>query len=223
MGTVNKYCATGSKKPPRCASTRGEGGIVDYIVAQLSSKGDNMRINSDFPEPWDKYKNPYDSYGKAVPSPHDLDHYSKWPKPGTSKVITINDLFPSLDRWAIGWSPILDELKKISATKPSYPPYDIIDQKNDSTLINVAVAGFTKKDLIITVEERTLKIEGKKESKENEGTLVHNGIAGRDFVLTFALAEYYEVESATVKDGILSVKLFKNVPDEKKPKVIDIK
>jgi len=83
--------------------------------------------------------------------------------------------------------------------------------------------GSLKKDLTITVEERTLTIEGKKENKEAEGTLVHNGIAGRDFTLTFALAEYYEVDSASVKDGILTVKLFKNVPDEKKPKVIDIK
>jgi molecular chaperone IbpA len=67
-----------------------------------------------------------------------------------------------------------------------------------------------------------LTIEGKKE-KEDSGKLVHNGIAGRDFKLVFALAEFYEVESATVKDGILAIKLIKNVPDEKKPKVIDIK
>jgi len=181
-------------------------------------------LNGEFPDPWDKHRNPYDPWGKAVPSPHEPpDVYKKWQKPAAPKVITINDLFPSLDRWAIGWSPILDELKSIAAVKPSYPPYDIIDQKNDSTLINVAVAGFTKKDLTITVEERTLNIEGKKEDKEDSGTVVHNGIAGRDFKLVFALAEFYEVESATVKDGILSVKLFKNVPDEKKPKVIDIK
>ena len=173
------------------------------------------------PEPWENSRVPY------PPKSWKPNPYKPWDNASTkgkaeAKVITINDLFPSLDRWAIGWSPILDELKSIAAVKPNYPPYDIIDQKNDSTLINVAVAGFTKKDLTITVEERTLKIEGKKESKETEGTLVHNGIAGRDFVLTFALAEYYEVESATVKDGILTVKLFKNVPDEKKPKVIDI-
>jgi len=183
-----------------------------------------MNINISEPDDWNKRPNPYDPWGKAIPSPHEpWDKKEKWQKPPVPKPITIADLFPSLDRWAIGWSPILDELKTISANKPSYPPYDIIDHKDHTTLINVAVAGFTKKDLTITVEERTLKIEGKKESKETEGTLVHNGIAGRDFVLTFALAEYYEVESAAVKDGILTVKLFKNVPDEKKPKVIDVK
>ena len=177
--------------------------------------------NTQFPDPNDW--NHHDPYGKK---PWEPDAYDKWSSRGKAvpaKAITIADLFPSLDRWSIGWSPILDQLQRMSAIKPSYPPYDIIDQKNDSTLINVAVAGFTKKDLTITVEERTLKIEGKKEDKENEGTLVHNGIAGRNFVLSFALAEYYEVDSATTKDGILSVKLVKNVPDEKKPKVIDIK
>jgi molecular chaperone IbpA len=181
-----------------------------------------MHINVPEPwgkNPWDKHKNPYDPW---KPAPHKpWDNASSMGK-AEPKVITINDLFPSLDRWAIGWSPILDELKSLAAQKPSYPPYDIIDQKNDSTLINVAVAGFTKKDLTITVEERTLNIEGKKE-KDTEGTVVHNGIAGRDFKLVFALAEFYEVESASVKDGILSVKLFKDVPEEKKPKVIDIK
>jgi len=172
-------------------------------------------------DPWDKTHVPY------PPKPWKPSPYKPWDNESTKgkaepKPITIADLFPSLDRWAIGWSPILDELKSIAATKPSYPPYDIIDHKDNTTLINVAVAGFTKKDLTITVKERTLTIEGKKE-KEDSGTIVHNGIAGRDFKLVFALAEFYEVESATVKDGILAIKLYQNIPDEKKPRVIDIK
>ena len=67
-----------------------------------------------------------------------------------------------------------------------------------------------------------LIIEGKKKNKVQEGEMVHNGIAGRDFKLTFALAEFYEVESAKVENGLLVIKLFKNIPDEKKPKVITI-
>jgi molecular chaperone IbpA len=181
-----------------------------------------------YPDPWDKNKNPYDKHKNPYdnmepwkPNPHE-DKYKKWVKE-TAKPITINDLFPGLDRWGIGWSPILETLKEMSAAKVSYPPYDIIDQKNNTTLINVAVAGFTKKQITVTVEEQVLIIEGKKEDKEAEGSVVHNGIAGRDFKLTFALAEFYEVDSAKVEDGILSIKLVKNVPDEKKPKVIEIK
>lgn len=181
-----------------------------------------MSKNIPFPDSWDNDRYPYQPQPWKPYPPKPWDNHSSKGK-AEPKVITIADLFPSIDRWAIGWSPILDELKSIAANKPSYPPYDIIDQKNDSTLINVAVAGFTKKDLTITVEERTLNIEGKKEDKEDSGTVVHQGIAGRDFKLVFALAEFYEVESANVEDGILSVKLIKNVPEEKKPKVIDIK
>jgi molecular chaperone IbpA len=186
-----------------------------------------MNMQGQFPDPWDKHGNPYAPYGKPyppMPNPHEpWDKKDKWQKPPAPKVITINDLFPSLDRWSIGWSPLLEQLKELSNAKASYPPYDIIDHKDDTTVIKVAVAGFDKKELSITVEEQALKIEGKKKDKEQEGELVHNGIAGRDFKLTFALAEFYEVESAKVENGLLSVKLFKNIPDEKKPKVIDIK
>jgi molecular chaperone IbpA len=166
-------------------------------------------------------EDPYRARGKA--NPH--DPAGIWPTPKTipaPKVVTISDLFPSIDRWSIGWSPLLEQLKEMSAAKVSYPPYDIIDQKNNTTVIQVAVAGFDRKDLAISVDEQVLIIEGKKKNKVQEGEMVHNGIAGRDFKLTFALAEFYEVESAKVENGLLVIKLFKNIPDEKKPKVITI-
>lgn len=177
----------------------------------------------DYGNGWDKRTNPYTN--SKPPKPWDINPHDNWGAKGAAvpKPPTINDLFPSLDRWAIGWSPILQTLKEMSVVKPSYPPYDIIDQKNDTTLINVAVAGFTKKEITVTTEEQVLKIEGKKESKDAEGTVVHNGIAGRNFTLTFALAEYYEIDSAKLSEGILAIKLVKNIPDEKKPKVIEIK
>jgi len=182
--------------------------------------------NPDDYNDWDNYKNrnPYTNVPKPwIPNPHEPWEGTKTKGAAIPKAPTINDLFPSLDRWAIGWSPILETLKQMSVAKPSYPPYDIIDQKNDTTLINVAVAGFSKKEITVTVEEQVLKIEGKKEGKEAEGIVVHNGIAGRNFTLTFALAEYYEIDSAKLSEGILAVKLVKNVPDEKKPKVIEIR
>lgn len=84
------------------------------------------------------------------------------------------------------------------------------------------MAGFSKEEIEITVTEGTLKIEGKKKVKREVGEVVYNGIASRDFALTFALAEFYEVKEATLVDGMLSVYLHKEVPEEKKPKVIDI-
>jgi molecular chaperone IbpA len=181
--------------------------------------------NNDFypprPENWD---DPHDKHPKIrEPKVPQKPQGSHWNTPINPRVVTISDLFPRLDRWGIGWSPILEQLKEIAAEKPSYPPYDIIDHKNDTTVVSVAVAGFTKKELEVTVDDGTLKIEGKKKAKKEEGQVVYQGIAARNFVLTFALAEYYEVQSASVEDGMLSVVLFKNVPEEKKPKVIDIK
>ena len=164
------------------------------------------------PDNWKKPKTPQ--------SPHLPEHFTP---PLINKPLPVSDLFPRIDRWGIGWSPILEQLKSLAAEKPSYPPYDIIERKNDTTVVSVAVAGFTKKELEITVEDSILKIEGKKKAKKEEGEVVYQGIAARNFTLTFALADYYEVQEASVADGMLTVILVKNVPDDKKPLVIDIK
>ena len=173
---------------------------------------------------WKKgqYPSPYEPkpyVGDPYPHKHPMD---KWQKPVPPKPATIADLFPRIDRWGIGWSPLLEQLKQIANEKPSYPPYDIIDRKDDTTVVSVAVAGFTKKELEVSIHEGVLKIEGKKKAKKETGEVVYQGIAARDFALTFALAEYFEVKSASVEDGMLTIVLFKNVPDEKKPKIIEI-
>jgi molecular chaperone IbpA len=180
--------------------------------------------------PYDEYNNfkkgmyppnqPAPHVGDPYPHKHPVDDWKATQKP---KIITIADLFPRIDRWGIGYLPILEQLKSIANEKPSYPPYDIIDRKDDTTVVSIAVAGFTKKELEITVHEGTLKVDGKKKVKKETGEVVYQGIAARDFTLTFALADYYEVQSASVEDGMLTITLFKNVPEEKKPKVIDIK
>ena len=156
--------------------------------------------------------------GDPYPHPHPID---KWQKPVPPKPITIADLFPRLDRLSIGWSPLLETLKEVTNNKPSYPPYDIVALKDDVTLLNVAVAGFTKKELTITLQDSVLTIEGKKKDKA-EGEVLYQGIATRDFKLELAVADYWRVNGATVKDGMLTVTFEKELPEEKKPKVIDI-
>ena len=174
----------------------------------------------------DPYNYKGQPWGKPYPNPYEPNPHEPWGKkqlPPIPKPVTITDLFPRIDRWGIGYMPLLEDLLQIAKEKPSYPPYDIIDHKNDTTVVSVAVAGFAKKEIEITLHEGTLKVEGKKKLKKEEGEVVYQGIAARDFTLTFALAEYYEVQSAELTDGMLNVTLFKNVPEEKKPKVIDIK
>jgi molecular chaperone IbpA len=172
-----------------------------------------------YSDPWDKHgkKNPYDPWGPDIHK----DNYKKW-QSEKPKVVTINDLFPRLDRLSIGWSPLLDTLKEVTNAKPAYPPYDIIATDDNTNLLQVAVAGFTKKELSVTVQDAVLTITGKKKDKQ-QGDVLYQGIASRNFELQLAVAEYWEISNAAVEDGLLTVTFTKELPEEKKPKVIDIK
>ena len=181
-----------------------------------------MNIKDNFPDPWDKHKNPWD---KHKPNPYDpWDKQDKWHPPTPPKPATIADLFPRLDRLSIGWSPILDQLKEITQTKPSYPPYDIVslqDGKYDVNLLNIAVAGFTKDELTVTIQDSVLTIEGRQNDKQR-GEVLYQGIATRDFKLKLAVAEFWEVANARLENGMLTIQFNRELPEEKKPKVIDI-
>jgi molecular chaperone IbpA len=177
-----------------------------------------MHIQPYSNDPWDKHKkkNPWDIH--TVP---DEDKYKKW-QTETKKIVTIADLFPRLDRLSIGWSPILDQLKEITSNKPTYPPYDIIQLDDETNLLNVAVAGFSKKEISVTVKDSTIIIQGNKEGKE-KGEVLYQGIATRDFTLSLAIAEYWVVTGASLDNGLLVITFKKELPEEKKSKVIDIK
>jgi molecular chaperone IbpA len=142
------------------------------------------------------------------------------------QTVTLESLFPKIERWAIGFDPIFETLQQMSSAKVlTYPPYNLTKLKNGKFQIEVALAGFRKEDVHITLEERTLTISSEVEGKDKPptGEVIHHGIAQRNFKQQFALAEFVEVDSADMKDGILTINLVTNIPEEKKPKVIDIK
>lgn len=114
------------------------------------------------------------------------------------------------------------ELANQFATRPSFPPYDIIGEEEGKYEIRLAIAGFSKEEVEITFKEQVLVISGSKD-QEDEDKFFYKGIAGRDFKLSFPLAEYVTVTGAELKDGILTVSLTRELPEELKPKVIDIK
>jgi molecular chaperone IbpA len=118
----------------------------------------------------------------------------------------------------------LDRLNSIhnAAAHQSYPPYDIVKVDEDSYRVDIAVAGFDKKDVEVSVDNGTLVIKGEISTEGTEEVL-HKGIATRKFTRTFALGEYMEVISAEFKNGMLSVEVQRIVPEEKKPKTIKIK
>jgi molecular chaperone IbpA len=137
-------------------------------------------------------------------------------------VNTTMDLFK--DPFFIGVDRELNRLMHIhgAATKQSYPPYDIIQLDDDSYVLKLAAAGFSRNDLDITVKDGTLVIAGNK-SEADADKYLHKGIAMRNFTRTFALGEYMEVVSASMEDGILIINVKRELPEEKKPKQITIK
>jgi molecular chaperone IbpA len=131
------------------------------------------------------------------------------------------DLFN--DPFFIGFNRELGRLNTAHKTNlQSYPPYDLLKLDEDTYRLSVAIAGFTKNDIDISVDNGTLIIKGEIVDVI-DAEIVHKGIAGRKFVRSFALGEYMEVTGAELKDGMLNINIDRVVPEEKKPKSIKIK
>jgi molecular chaperone IbpA len=131
------------------------------------------------------------------------------------------DLFN--DPFFIGFNRDLGRLNTAYKTNSqSYPPYDLIKLNDDTYQISLAIAGFSKEDIDVSVDNGTLIIKGEI-VEVTDAEVVHKGIAGRKFVKSFALGEYMEVTSAELKDGMLHINIDRIVPEEKKPKSIKIK
>jgi molecular chaperone IbpA len=105
----------------------------------------------------------------------------------------------------------------------NYPPHNIVKYDDTHYGIEVAVAGFSKDEITVAVDQDQLYITGKK-ATVNEGVeYLHRGLAARDFEQAFTLAEYMEVKDAEVKDGMLKIKIERIVPEALKPRQIAIK
>lgn len=133
------------------------------------------------------------------------------------------DLFK--DPFFIGFNREMERLANVqlASRQTNYPPYDLIKVDEDTYKLSLAVAGFSKDDIDVSVDNGTLIIKGEIEESVDTEKIVHKGIAGRKFTRTFALGEYMEVIGAKLEDGMLSVDIERIVPEEKKPKTIKIK
>lgn len=129
----------------------------------------------------------------------------------------------------IGFGPqfsFFEELLKSSQAQAKYPPYDLVTTGEDSYELRFALAGFSKKDISVTLQNNVLTIDGQGIDSllpESELDYIHHGIAKRDFKQSFPLAEHIEVVAAEMADGVLTVKLERNLPEELQPKTIKIK
>jgi molecular chaperone IbpA len=105
----------------------------------------------------------------------------------------------------------------------SYPPYNIYRDGENATILEMALAGFKESELNVVVEDRNLKISGRKETTTSKSDgYIYKGIATRSFEKTFTLRNGSKVLSAEYADGILTVKVSYEIPEEKKPKQIPI-
>mgnify|MGYP000956113440 CR=1 FL=1 len=139
--------------------------------------------------------------------------------------ITSDSLSP-LYKMSVGFDRMAEQFfndPSFSQNGTGYPPYNISKDINDIYEITLAIAGFKKSDIDIQLEDGTLKIEGTSGVLDaDEKEFLHKGIAERNFIRTFKLAEYVEVKSAKLEDGLLRVQLERNVPDAMKPQKINI-
>jgi len=146
----------------------------------------------------------------------------------TNKALSI---FNQLRPVTIGFDNVFDHFERMFDTQfdsisvPNFPPYNIVKTGDNKYDVELALAGFNKKDIDVTVEDGILTIKSiVKDSKEDkEEGVIHKGIAKRYFSKSFTIADDVEVKGAELKDGLLKVSLERIIPESRKAKTISIK
>ena len=137
--------------------------------------------------------------------------------------MTSFDLTPLL-RSSVGFGAfdnIFDSVFNLNESSNSYPPYNIIKSDNNYT-ISLAIAGFSKDEIDISIQENELVIKGISKEQGNQVEFLHRGIAGRSFERKFRLADTIKVGDASYKNGLLNIYLEREIPEHQKPRKIEI-
>jgi len=131
--------------------------------------------------------------------------------------------FSPMFRYSVGFDRMHRMLETTNRREEvTYPPYNIETDGEDAYRITVAIAGFSEQELDIILVKEELSIVGKKEPVEDKVSFLHRGIAGRSFNLKFNLADHVKVVHANLENGVLVVDLEREVPEELKPRKIQI-
>lgn len=133
--------------------------------------------------------------------------------------------FSPLFRSTIGFdrlARLIDTATRVDNAALSYPPYNIEKTGEDAYRLTMAVAGFARNELDITVHENTLIVTGKAQGEDENGRYLHRGIARRAFERRFSLADHLKVTGASLDNGLLHVDLVREVPEAMKPRTIQI-
>lgn len=124
----------------------------------------------------------------------------------------------------IGFDELFRRITELEKPQTGFPPYDIIKHSNEDFSIKMAVAGYTKEQISVTLDTGKLIVTGKIKSDNSkvDSEFLYKGIAERDFTRSFTIADTVEVDKITLLDGMLYILLKNIIPDNKKPKIFQI-
>ena len=144
----------------------------------------------------------------------------------TSKALSLFDNFNQLTPYAVGFDACSTTYHGMWTTMPhqrDYPPYNIRKEGDYNYVIEMALTGFAREDLEIEVADGVLTIRSVKEKSDDDVSNIYRGISYRKFVRKFTIADDIVVNGAKMENGMLSVDLERVVPEEKKPRLIEVK
>mgnify|MGYP000922516073 CR=1 FL=1 len=128
--------------------------------------------------------------------------------------------------FTVGFDSLWDRLNTLELDVPNYPPYNIRKLNDNNYKIEVALAGYSKDDIELELKDNTLTVRNKTKEKvinEDANGVIHKGISTRQFERAFTISEDIKVKDAELKNGLLTIELERIIPDEKKPRLIEIK
>ena len=140
-------------------------------------------------------------------------------------------IFNNLRPITVGFDDMFDHFEHMmddrfwQGSVANFPPYNIVKTGEHTYDVELALAGFNKKDIEVEYKENLLTVKSKKqeETKDEDGNIIHRGISKRMFAKSFTIANDVEVKGAELKDGLLKVSMERIIPEHKKAKTIDIK
>ena len=143
----------------------------------------------------------------------------------TSKALSLFDNFNQLTPYAVGYDRVFDQLQKYvtnNVQSSGFPPYNIQKGGDYNYTIEIALAGFSKDDIEVEVADNTLSVRSDKKADVDDYA-IHRGISYRRFDRKFTLADDIVVNGANLENGLLRIELERVVPEEKKPRLIEVK
>ena len=130
--------------------------------------------------------------------------------------------FPQIESRLIGFDRVFDAVQRVNTSEANFPPYNIKKLDDENYEITLALAGFKKSELSVVVEDGNLIVKGE-QAETSKSEFLHKGIAERNFTRSWALADEVKVSGSKLEDGVLTISLVHEIPEDKKPVEIKIK